>query len=92
MKLILGVALLSAAAQAAEVTFFTGSDCKQDDKLGDTISVPCESGNVEWARDQYGVRSGHVCVLRKLLHFARQGLRRGRRPEVREHQHWVRPW
>jgi hypothetical protein len=49
MKLILGAALLSAAAQAAEVTFFTGSDCNQNDKLGDTISVPDESGNVEWA-------------------------------------------
>jgi hypothetical protein len=49
MKLVLGAALLSVAAQAAEVTFFTGSDCNQNDKLGDTISVPDESGNVEWA-------------------------------------------
>jgi hypothetical protein len=49
MKLTLAAMLMAMVAEAAEVTFFRAIDCNQDDKIGDVLSVPDESGNVAHA-------------------------------------------
>ncbi|KAL1597245.1 hypothetical protein SLS60_008828 [Paraconiothyrium brasiliense] len=47
MKFTLASVLaLAAITKAAEVTLFSGRDCNQADKIGDTLTVPDESGNI----------------------------------------------